>query len=368
MNNNSLKYINDLEYFDDEETKPIDFWKMKQREVSTSTVDYNLSTVSQLISEKMIDLNPSYQRRTRWDEKTQSRLIESFFMNVPIPPIFLNEDESGNYSVIDGKQRLIAIQKFLTNDLRLKNLEVFNELEGMFFNDIPLKLQTLLRTRSILRAIIILSKSDRDIKFEVFRRINTGGVSLNAQEIRNSAFPGNFNDLLIELSEIKKFHELLGIKSKEKSSIYQEMRDVEFVLRYFTFRNNWENFSGGLRENMDHFIMKNRKLSINQIEEMRLDFINTLHIVELCFGKNAFKRWNPEKKIWKSNVVAALYDAQMFACRGLSHNYAKLNSVRIIERYKKLFENSEFRKSIDAATNTPSYFISRITLLKEIFS
>lgn len=82
----------------------------RSSELVTSVVDYNLSTLSDLIQGKTIDLNPRYQRRFRWDEARQSRLIESFLMNVPIPPIFLNEDR---YSIIDGKQRLMAINEFM---------------------------------------------------------------------------------------------------------------------------------------------------------------------------------------------------------------------------------------------------------------
>lgn len=86
----------------------LDFLNKKQRELITSTVDYNLESLSQLISKRTIDLAPKYQRRFRWDEIRKSKLIESFLMNVPIPPIFLNEDDYGKYSVIDGKQKTIC--------------------------------------------------------------------------------------------------------------------------------------------------------------------------------------------------------------------------------------------------------------------
>ena len=113
-------------------------------------------------------------------------------MNVPIPPIFLNEDDYGKYSVIDGKQRLNAISQFMTGDLRLKGLNVFNDLNGLNFYDLPIEFQNSLKIRANIRAIIILRQSNKEIKYEVFQRLNTGGVKLNAQEIRNSAFPGGF--------------------------------------------------------------------------------------------------------------------------------------------------------------------------------
>src|SRR5205823_3038398 len=103
--------------------------------------------------------------------------------------------------------------------------------------------------------------SDEDVKFEVFRRLNTGGVSLNPQEVRNSAFPGTLNDLVLELSTNRKFHNLLGIKNPKKSAIYQEMRDAEFVLRYFTFKDTWQDFRGSVKRLMDQYIARNQHMA-----------------------------------------------------------------------------------------------------------
>src|SRR5690606_6822211 len=100
-----LDYSRDIEETDEtlesNEGDPVDFWEQKQRELVTSVVDYNLQGLTDLVSDRAIDLNPTYQRRLRWDQKRQSKLIESFLMNVPVPPVFLNEDEYGQYSVID---------------------------------------------------------------------------------------------------------------------------------------------------------------------------------------------------------------------------------------------------------------------------
>jgi len=348
------------------EVEHFEFWLKRQRDLITSVVDYNLSSLSDLITNGDINLSPRYQRRFRWDEKRQSKLIESFLMNVPIPPIFLNEDEYGQYSIIDGKQRLSAIHNFLRGRLTLKGLEVFADLNGMNFDQIPTRLQTVLKTRVTVRGIIILRQSDREIKFEVFRRINTGGVNLNNQEIRNSVYPGSLNDLLLDLSEEKKFHKMLGVNNKQRSKLYQEMRDVEFVLRYFTFRDTWDGFSGGMRRNLDEYMLKNQKLQSDQINELKKDFLNTLDIVEAAFGENAFRRWNPENHQWKQQVLASLYDAQMFACRNFSVEEVAPHSPDIIQGLKDLFSDDVFRNAIDSATNTPSYFKTRIQMMSDL--
>ncbi|MET3291821.1 UNVERIFIED_CONTAM: hypothetical protein ABID98_004391 [Brevibacillus sp. OAP136] len=348
------------------EEDPVDFWEQKQRELITSVVDYNLNTLADLVSSKDIDISPKYQRRFRWDEERQSKLIESFLMNVPVPPVFLNEDSYGQYSVIDGKQRLTAITDFFKGKLTLKGLKVFSDINGLTFEELPKKLQTVMKTRPTIRAIIILRQSDEDVKFEVFQRLNTGGVSLNAQEIRNSTYPGQLNDLILDLSENKYFHKLLNIRVKKSSAIFQEMRDAELVLRYFTFKDNWAEFKGGMKRQMDHYMASNQHITSVQLVQMREEFLNTLEAVHVCFEDHSFQRWIPEKKEWKKQVLASLYDAQMFALRGRKANLLKEYRNEIVSGFQDLFENNDFRSSIDAATNTPSYFKARITMVSDL--
>lgn len=354
------------EILDYSEPDPVEFWEQKQRELVVSVVDYNLSTLADLVSNKTIDTSPKYQRRFRWDQRRQSMLIESFLMNVPVPPIFLNEDEYGKYSVIDGKQRLTAVADFLAGKLELSGLEIFAEINGKVFSDLPPKLQSVMRTRPTLRAIIILRQSDKDIKFEVFRRLNTGGVRLNPQEIRNSAFPGRFNDLILELSDNKHFHHLLGIKNKRKSALYQEMRDVEFVLRFFTFKDQWQDFTGSMKRLMDRYMDDNQDMPEHRIQDLKKEFLLTLELVDAAFGEHAFKRWQPEKNSWRSQVLASLYDAEMIGVQGFSIDQISGKRDSILEGLKGLFLNEEFRKSIDAATNTVVNFRTRVEMVREM--
>ena len=349
---------------DADQPSPIEFWEKKQRELVTSVVDYNLNTLSELIGARSIDLAPEYQRRFRWDNTRKSKLIESFLMNVPVPPVFLNEDEYGQYSVIDGKQRLNSINEFIKGKLILEGLTVFSELNGLSIDDLSPKLQTVIKTRPTLRSIIILRQSDQDVKFEVFRRLNTGGVRLNPQEIRNSTCGGSLNNLILELSVNKLFHQLLGIKNKEKSAMYKEMRDAEFVLRYFTFKDTWHSFTGSMKTNMDWYMTTNRHMPTQKIEAFRIEFIKTLKIIDLALGEHAFHRWEPERNHWRQQVLASLFDAQMFAFRALDKTSVINKKKEILDAMKSLFSDTVFRKAIDAATNNPSNFRDRINLLK----
>ncbi|MHB1415076.1 MAG: GmrSD restriction endonuclease domain-containing protein [Chloroflexota bacterium] len=349
---------------------PIQFWESKQRELVSSVVDYNLATLADLVGRKEINLSPSYQRRFRWDRKRQSRLIESFLMNVPVPPVFLNEDAYGDFSIIDGKQRLTAIHEFLIDKLRLEGLEVFADINGRTFTELPPALQRIIRTRPTLRAVIILRQSDPDIKFEVFQRLNTGGVALNAQEIRNNVFSGPLNDLVQQLSGDQRFHRLLGITAKRESAIYAEMRDAELVLRFFTFKGTWRSFEGGMRRHMDEYMAQNRRPSSEALASLKLDFLRALESVEDAFGESAFRRWLPKQHRWRSQVLASLYDAEMIACYEMGCPTFSATRSLILDRAMDLFTDEGFQKSIAANTNTPSFFRLRVekmlSLLRDV--
>lgn len=368
LNDFLVEDIEEPEALDDagDELEPI--WEKHRRELLTSVLDYNLNTLSDLVASEQIDLSPRYQRRDRWRPDRQSRLIESFFMNVPIPPIFLNEDDYGRYSVIDGKQRLTAIHEFMRGRLRLKGLKVFEELNDKTIDDLSPTLRAIIGTRANLRATIILRQSDKDVKFEVFRRLNTGGVSLNPQEIRNSTWPGPLNDLLLDLSEHESFRRILGISKPSNSMLYKEMRDVELVLRFFSFRRDWATFSGGMAKRLDKFMAENQRPKRGDLDEMRTSFLETLATVEAAFGEHAFRRFNPEAGSWRTPVLAALFDAQMFAAMDWNADDVRPHSPRLIAAYQNLFTDQRFRQAIDAATNTPALFRARIEMMRDVFS
>lgn len=352
----------DLDIYDD----PIENWAARQRDLVSSVLDYNLSSLTGLVRTDQIDLSPAYQRRNRWQDDRKSKLIESFLMNVPVPPIFLNEDEYGRYSVIDGKQRLTAIHDFLLGRLKLEGMTVFPELNGYYFDKLPATLKTILETRANIRAVIILRQSDPDIKFEVFRRLNTGGIRLNPQEIRNSAYPGTLNDMILEESASKRFHALLGIRDPGKSSIYREMRDAEFVLRFLTFHEDWATFEGGMGRKLDRYMTDNHAASQKTVEKLRRRFQEAIARVDAALGDYAFKRWQPDREDWRHQVLASMYDAQIFGLQEFEIEDLRKNRAALTAGTKDLFADTDFRKAVDSATNTPSFFKDRIRMFREM--
>jgi Protein of unknown function DUF262 len=357
--------IDDDEFEEDEE---LAFWSDRQKELVTAQADYNLGTLRDLAADNTIDMKPHFQRRYRWDSKKKSKLIESLLLNVPIPPIYLNEDRYGKYSIIDGKQRISAVYDFMNGIFPLVGLRIFSELNGKKFGELPGAIQTILKTRPTLRAIIVLRQSDSAIKYEVFQRLNTGGVPLNPQEIRNNVYSGALNNRINQLGESPLFHAALAIDRKESSRIYQEMRDSELVLRFMTFCDNWETFSGGVRTQMDQFMEDNKNLRREKVETLTSRFSVALSNVVAVFGEHSFQRWQPEKEAWRNQVLASLYDAEMLALQDADAEALAANRDALLRGFKALFTEPEFLRSVNAATNTPSFLKLRVRRLRKLLA
>jgi hypothetical protein len=215
-----------------------------QRRLVTQASDFSLETIASMVESKAIDPSPEYQRRQRWGPAQQSALIESFLLNVPVPPVYLAEEDFGVYSVIDGKQRITSISDFMRGKLQLKGLVELEDLNGFTIKDLPESMANALRVRPYVRAVTLLKQTDPELKFEVFLRLNRGGQTLTAQEVRHVAFRGPLNDLLLELG--KNPFLLNQFNINETSERYKQMQDVEYILRFLTLSEAKCHFAGDL--------------------------------------------------------------------------------------------------------------------------
>jgi hypothetical protein len=326
------------------------FLKAQDRLVLQAS-DLSLGTIANMVARKAINIAPDYQRRERWDNQKQSALIESFLLNVPVPPVYLAEDEFGKYSVVDGKQRITAIHSFLTNELSLAKLESFTEVEGLVFNELPLEMQNALDVRPYMRVITILKQSDPSLKFEVFTRLNQGGEPMRPQELRKVAFRGLLNDMIFQVAEHPFLKQQLKIKN-DKSSGYKLMIDAENVLRFFTLRERWKVFSGDFRIGMDNFMVKHQHDSRKEVSILKDKFNRAIEGCEQIWGDNAFKRLDGD--IWRDQFISGLYDAQMVGVDSLTEgelHRAISNKEDVVELTKELFNDDFFDDSVRQATN-----------------
>lgn len=300
-----------------------------------------------------MDLQPFYQRRLRWDKDKQSRLIESFLINIPVPPIILFEKEYNSYEVMDGQQRMTAIKDFYENKLQLSGFELWPELNGCTYADLPSKIQAGIDRRSISTIVIIAESTDDPeealfFKQKIFERLNSGGENLSHQEIRNCLYSGRFNELLLELARHPIFAEAWGIPRDDndpqlgKNNYYKKMEDAELVLRFFALRNV-DKFRSGMEGFLDIYMMKSIQFSEEDITVLKGIFQRTLDLAHEIYGEYLFKPFEPEKGIWKERAYKAYYDATMV---GLSKhlNQAEVlikKRLNVIERTKKLFTQPE---------------------------
>jgi len=212
-----------------EEEQPVEI-PSERRRVYADKSDRSIYELFRKFQRGDLILDPEFQRRYVWDNKKASLLIESVLLEVPIPVIYLAEEDNGKFIVIDGQQRLRSF-RFLNNEFKLRGLSVLSELNGKYFKDLDKEKQRKIEDTT-LRVIEIRKESHPDVKFEIFERLNVGAVKLNDQELRNCIYRGRYNDLIKELAEDKDFLFLLGLREPHK-----RMYDRELVLHFLAFYN-----------------------------------------------------------------------------------------------------------------------------------
>lgn len=306
---------------------PAEKYARSQLRVIRETKDYQLDYLRHALQpgKELIDTSPGYQRRLRWTNKKRSLLIESFLLNIPVPPVFLFEQDYNAYEVIDGRQRIETIRAFLSNDFALSSLEYWPELERKRFNDLPTVLQKGLLRRS-LSAIVLLAETrgigtdEIDVRRVLFDRLNTGGIRLNPQELRNALYPGEFNALLIRLARSNPFTITWGIpaltRNEEaeppeellKNPLFASLADAELVLRFFALRDAIVNArAGSLRRILDRYMGEMRNIATDSLQEMENQFIGTLSRLVALFDGSPFrlpKTQRPSRPVYDAFMIA----------------------------------------------------------------
>lgn len=300
--------------------------------IVTEQARYPLTAIQAMVEGNDYELNPEFQRRHRWNAQKQSRLIESFIINVPIPPIFLYEVGYAQYEVMDGLQRLTAITDFYRDQLVLTGLEEWPELNGRTYSTLPEQIRRGV-DRRYLSSIILLqetaksSKEAQRLKQLVFERINSGGVKLEPQESRNAIYNGPLNKLCIKLARNPFLCRMWGIPEPSPKELstheipqtllenrdYQKMTDVELVLRFFAYRQRLKHHSGALRDYHDEFLKYGNLFSDTLLSKLEVLFEETIEFVYNLLGNRAFwlYRKRDSRWIWYQRPTIVVYDPLM---------------------------------------------------------
>jgi len=301
-------------------------------------------------------LRPSYQRRPRWDRARQSRLIESFIINIPVPPLFVYESDLAKYEVMDGQQRITAIFEFYANRYELEGLQQWPELNGRIYDTLPSEIRKGLDRRSISYIVLLkesasTSEEEALLRQQVFERLNTGGVQLSHQEIRNSLYQCKFNDLLLSLARNRLYRAAWRVPeytveeerqlSDElaKNQNYVRMRDVEIALRFFALRHV-EQYQRGMKGFLDLYMVRARSFTDEDIAVLKTFFEHTVELGHAVYKDVLFRPWDPKSQQWSDKPQVAFADAVMVGLSRHLEQAARLEDRReeVLAATKQLFE------------------------------
>lgn len=321
-------------------------YELGEARIVTEQGAIKLPLVPSIFEGDKYNRKPIYQRRITWDTKKRSRLIESFIMNIPVPPIFMYEIEYGKYEVMDGLQRISAIIDFYNDIYALEDLNEWSELNGKKYSELPQKVKEGIDRRqismvSLLKESAKTASQEQKMKRMVFERLNTGGVKLEEQEIRNALYDGDFNEMCKKLAEKDEFRCLWGIPQNIKTDnntnelekldavdslevveelalnhLYMRMYDVELVLRFFAMRHIDE-YSGQLCDFLDACLICGNKIISDDNGRRALFeklFCDTICKAKKIFGERAFCQYKEYRNKYKwSKPQKMIYDALMLA-------------------------------------------------------
>lgn len=307
---------------------------------------FSLGHIIQMIEDRKLAIydNDMQNLTVSWTKKQKSLFIESLLIKLPIP-LFYFDGSYSQWMVIDGLQRLSAISEFIQNKFKLNSLEYLrNECENRFFRELPGYLQARIFETKIV-AYVINPGTPREVKYNIFRRINETGTHLNKQEIRHIFFHGQASDFIKSLASTSLFQELSKTRLAAK-----RMEDREYANRFVSFLYMKNAYDGG----MDEFLYKGMEvLSSFQEEQLahtKNTFFKALERLVQLFGEHLFKMPLPDK-IWSQKWNKAIYDMCMY-------NILTLNEqqMQILLDRKDGFQH-EFRDKFSKGGEWHSYII-----------
>lgn len=332
--------------------------------LQTDRLDMSFGEIMSMYEKEEIIINPDFQRLYRWDEYQKTRFMESIIIGIPIPPIFVAEDDNGRWELVDGLQRLSTVLSFFgilrtlpeKNNWSLGSGDLISEIDGHSISDLPLKIQLNIK-RAACRVEIIKWNSNYDLRFELFNRLNTGGSPLTNQEIRNSLFreiSSDFNNFLKKLASYNKFIEVVNISKKQADELYLEELALRFLSLYDT-----KHITKSIAQHMTDFMKKSvesKKFNYARYEDIFKKTIDILHPL----GHDIFKS--------NREFSTAVYDTTMI---GISENislYASVESKVIKDKIKEIKSDDVYQKiTRSGGNNSVQRVKKRLQIAKQLF-
>lgn len=336
--------------------------------IRVTTEPRTIDSLVRRIRHDEIDLAPEFQRRARlWKLHKKGQLIESILLRIPLPVFYVAATEDDLWSVVDGLQRLTTIHDFLSNQFKLSGLEYLHQLEDMTFADLPRAMQRRIEETSLVLNIIQPGTPD-EVMINIFRRLNTGGLPLAGQEIRNALYKGPVREFLADLARSEEF-----LRATDNRVSDARMDAQECVLRFCAFfMDDWRAYDrGDLDAYLSEAMKKLNALDDEQRVRLSQYFRNAMNVAVRIFGDDAFRKryWAADTRkpvskalfeAWSVNIAALTYEQQVLLIE-------KAADVR--ERFRQLMvEDRFFDVSISSSTGTVQRVHKRFESIRSVIT
>ena len=336
------------------------------KEINIKSKTMSLDNIIKRIRESEIDMAPDFQRKgDLWTPDKQSRLIESMLIKLPLPAFYFDGTEDEKWLVVDGLQRLSAIKNFVVDEsLRLQGLEFLENISGKTFSELPRNYRRMIEETEIV-AYIINPGTPADVKFNIFKRINTGGLVLEPQEIRHALNQGIPSKFVAQLARLDSFRE-----ATQNVIATDRMLDREFVTRFLAF---YLNGPKGYKPDLDTFMSSsmgqlNNKTN-DELDNIRVAFDKAMKLSKIIFDRWAFRKvYSTEER--RKPINKALFEVWSVELANLTmeeQERATLHKGDIFREFTKLMNNDDmFVASITSATGDKGRVNYRYNKIHEI--
>jgi len=363
--NNALNEASGVEEETDDET--VEFTHpFDPNKIRVTTEPRTIDLIVRRIDHREIDLAPAFQRRARlWKSNKKGQLIESILLKIPLPVFYVSATEDDMWAVVDGLQRLTTIHDFLSDAFPLTGLEYLSQLEGITFSKLPRPMQRRIEETSLLINIIQPGTPD-EVMINIFRRLNTGGLPLTGQEIRNALYKGPVREFLAEMVATPEFQRATDGRVSDA-----RMDAQECVLRFAAFYiNGWKNYD---RNDLDAYLSEAMR-QLNALPPDGLGAVGSKFKLAMqsafsVFGKDAFRKrygQNDDRK----PVSKALFEAWSVSLATLSEDDLSnlvVNKDRLIDGFiSTMREDRFFDVSISSSTGTVQRVHKRFETIEDL--
>lgn len=389
--NSELEINNDDTDFEDknEDDNTSQIEPFDPLKISITKKSIPLDVITRRLKQGTIILAPIFQRNAVWNGTQKSRLIESLMLNIPIPMFYVASDENGKWDVIDGLQRLTAIKEFVLDEKKqvLKNLEFWKKYEGITIDDLPGIIYNRIFETEFTFAIVEPNMPEK-AKYNIFKRINTGGTPLNSQEIRNALYNGMGTKFIKELANSEQFKSATNNSVSDTRMIAQEcvLRFISFLLVGRDGYKSSDSLDDFLNRNLrilnDFDKVKNKifnrstndlkdiDILVPNLEELKNLFYKGLNRSYDIFGEKAFRLMSKDgsKKTPVNRSLLETFGSLFARLTNREFDLLLERKTLFLERYENIRTSNDFSKAITRVSWTKNSVDYRFNTISDLIS